>query len=61
MIVLENPYARKPFSSDLFTGLFDQHWRLQSGWSRLAFMGSELERLKSDNVPSGRPTGKLRK
>jgi hypothetical protein len=52
MIVLENPYARKPFPPDLFIGPFDQHWRLQSGWFRLAFMGSELERLKSDNVPS---------
>lgn len=52
MIVLENPYARKPFPPDLFVGPFDQHWRLQSGWFRLAFMGTELERLKNGNVPS---------
>jgi len=52
MIVLENPYAKKPFPPDLFVGPFDQHWRLQSGWFRLAFMGSEIERLKNDNVPS---------
>lgn len=51
MIVLENPYARKPFPPELFVGPFDQHWRLQSGWFRLAFMGSELERLKNDKVP----------
>jgi len=51
-IVLENPYARTPFPSDLFVGSFDQHWRLQSGWFRLAFIGSEIERLKFDKVPS---------
>jgi hypothetical protein len=52
MIVLENPYARTPFPPDLFVGPFDQHWRLQAGRFRLAFMGSELERLKNENVPS---------
>jgi hypothetical protein len=52
MIVLENPYARIPFPPDLFVGPFDQHWRLESGRFRLAFMGSEIERLKNDNVPS---------
>jgi hypothetical protein len=51
VIVLENPYARIPFPPDLFVGPFDQHWRLQSGRFRLAFMGSEIERLRGDNVP----------
>jgi hypothetical protein len=50
-IVLENPYARIPFPTDLFAGPFDQRWRMQSGWFTLAFIGSELERLKSDGVP----------
>jgi hypothetical protein len=50
-IVFENPYARVPFPPDLFIGPFDQHWRHQLGWFRLAFMGSGIERLRSDHVP----------
>jgi hypothetical protein len=52
-IVLENPYARVPFPHDLFVGEFDQRWRMnkETGWFGLAFMGSELERLKGDGVP----------
>jgi hypothetical protein len=50
-IVLENPYAKIPFPSDLFVGPFDQHWRMQSNCFQLSFMGSELTRLKSDGVP----------
>ncbi len=50
-IVLENPYARIAFPQDLFVGPFDQHWHMESDWFRLAFMGSELERLKSDGLP----------
>lgn len=52
-IVLENPYARVRFPHDLFVGAFDQRWRMgkESGWFRLAFMGSELQRLKRDGVP----------
>jgi len=48
-VVLENPYARIALP-DLFAGPFDQRWRMQSGWFRLAFIGSELERLKGDGV-----------
>lgn len=50
-ILLENPYARIAFPADLFAGPFDQRWRMESGWFRLAFIGSELERLKNDGVP----------
>lgn len=52
-IVLENPYARVPFPDDLFVCAFDQRWRMnkETGWFGLAFMGSELERLKRDGVP----------
>jgi hypothetical protein len=51
IVVIENPYARIAFPLDLFAGPFDQRWRMQSGWFRLAFIGSELERLKNDGVP----------
>lgn len=50
-IVLENPHARIEFPGELFTGPFDQHWRQQSGWFELAFIGSELQKLKADGVP----------
>jgi hypothetical protein len=52
-VILENPYARVAFPHDLFVGRFDQRWRMnrETGWFRLAFMGSELERLKRDGVP----------
>lgn len=52
-VVLENPYARVPFPPNVLVGSFDQRWRMdkQSGWFRLAFMGSELRRLKRDGVP----------
>ena len=50
-IVLENPYARIAFPPELFAGPFDQRWRMQSGWFRLVFIGSELERLKNNGVP----------
>ena len=50
-VVLENPYARIAIPPDLFTGPFDQRWHMQSGWFKLAFIGAELERLKSDGVP----------
>lgn len=50
-IVLENPHAAVPFPAELFTGPFDQKWRTESDWFSLAFLGSELARLKSDGVP----------
>ncbi|MBZ5700451.1 MAG: hypothetical protein LAN84_01240 [Acidobacteriia bacterium] len=50
-VVVENPYARIPFPTDLFAGPFDQRWRMQSGWLSLAFMGSELTKLKQSSVP----------
>ncbi len=50
-VTVENPYARVPFPPALFTGPFDQRWRMQSGWFRLASMGSELEKLKHGGVP----------
>lgn len=50
-IVLENPYARIPLPTDLFRGPFDQRWRMNAGSLGVAFMGSELERLRQDGVP----------
>jgi hypothetical protein len=50
-VVLENPYARNPFPPDLFVGPFDQHWRMESGYFYLSFMGSELQRLRTEGVP----------
>jgi hypothetical protein len=50
-IVLENPYARIAFPSDLFVGPFDQKWRFESGHLRLAFLGAELQRLNGTGVP----------
>lgn len=50
-VVLENPYARIRFPTDLFIGPFDQRWRMQSGRLTLSFMGSELEKLKQSGVP----------
>ena len=52
-VILENPYARIAFPNDLFAGPFDQRWRMsrETGWFGLAFMGSELERIKRDGVP----------
>ncbi len=49
-ITIENPYARIPFPPDVFNGPFDQRWRGDSGRFALAFMGSELERLRKDGV-----------
>ena len=50
-VVLENPYARIRFPTDLFIGPFDQRWGMQSGRLTLTFMGSELEKLKQSGVP----------
>jgi hypothetical protein len=50
-IVLENPHARIAFPDDLFAGAFDQHWRMESNCFQLSFIGSELQRLKSEGVP----------
>lgn len=49
--VLENPYGRIAFPPDLFTGPFDQRWRLESDRFRVCFMGAELTRLKQSGVP----------
>jgi len=51
-IVFENPHARVSFPPDLFVGPFDQHWRCRLRWFQLAFMGSDIEHLKRDGVPS---------
>jgi hypothetical protein len=51
-IVLENPYARIPFPSDLFVGPFDQRWSLASGSLSPVFLGAELRHLKGTGVPS---------
>jgi hypothetical protein len=51
VIVIENPFARIPFPSDLFVGPFDQRWRKESDWFSLSYMGSEIAKLKERGVP----------
>lgn len=50
-LVLENPYARVSFPADLFTGPFDQRWRMEGGTLCLAALGSELTQLKDSGIP----------
>jgi hypothetical protein len=51
VIAVENPYARVPFPAELFIGPFDQRWRRESKHFRLVFVGSELEKLRTEGVP----------
>jgi hypothetical protein len=51
VVVIENPYASVPFPEELFIGPFDQRWRRESEHFRLAFLGSELERLRAEGIP----------
>jgi len=51
VIAIENPYARIPLPTELFVGPFDQRWRMEAGLLGVAFIGSELERLRRDGVP----------
>ena len=51
VIAIENPYARIPLPTELFVGPFDQRWRMDAGRLGVAFIGSELERLRQDGVP----------
>jgi len=50
-MVIENPFARVPFPPGLMTGPFDQRWRMEDGWLRLASLGSELLKLREEGVP----------
>lgn len=50
-LILENPYARVPFPTDLLVGPFDQRWCMAGGRLQLAAMGSELTRLGASGVP----------
>lgn len=51
VIAIENPYARIPLPTELFVGPFDQRWRMDSGLLGVAYIGSELARLRKDGVP----------
>lgn len=51
VVAIENPYARIPLPRELFVGPFDQRWRMDGGLLGVAFIGSELERLRQDGVP----------
>jgi hypothetical protein len=49
LIVVENPYARKPFSEILFNGPFDEHWRWRedlNGKIERLFVGNKLKELE---------------
>jgi len=48
VVVVENPFARKPFPEGLFNGLFDERWRWikESGEIDRIFVGSKLKELE---------------
>lgn len=46
-IVIENPFARIPFPSDLFCGTFDEHWRIQSNKIERVFAGEALKEMEA--------------
>ena len=44
--VYENPYARIPFSRDLFNGPFDQRWGTEGQFMKRVYVGPELARFE---------------
>ena len=43
VVVIENPYARIPFLSDLFCAPFDERWRIQNDGIERVFAGDALK------------------
>jgi len=51
VVVIENPFAKITFPSDLFCGIFDERWRIQNDKIERVFAGEalkEIENLKGD-------------
>jgi len=51
VVVIENPFAKITFPSDLFCGTFDERWRIQNDKIERVFAGEalkEIENLKGD-------------
>jgi len=48
VIVVENPFARRPLPEDLFNGPFDErwHWIKENGAIDRIFVGSRLKELE---------------
>ena len=46
LVVYENPYARIPFSRDLFCGPFDERWGPDGDFLRRLFIGHEIQKIE---------------
>lgn len=44
-IVFENPHAKRPLPSDIFTGPFDERWGQEGDVIKQIFIGPELQKL----------------
>lgn len=47
VVVIENPFARIPFPSDLFCGDFDERWKIQNDKIEKVFAGEALREIES--------------
>jgi hypothetical protein len=47
VVVYENPFARIPFSKDLFRGTFDERWGVDGDFMRRVYVGSEVVAIES--------------
>ena len=47
VVVYENPFARIPFSRDLFLGPFDERWGVDDEFMRRVYVGSEASAIES--------------
>jgi hypothetical protein len=48
VVIVENPFARKPLPEGLFNGLFDERWRwiIENEKVERVYVGSKLKELK---------------
>jgi hypothetical protein len=47
VVIVENPFARVGFPADLFSGPFDERWRIADDRQERVFVGSKLKELES--------------
>jgi excisionase family DNA binding protein len=52
-IVYENPHAKKPLPSDIFTADFDERWGQEGGSLKQIYSGPELTKLRSRERQAG--------
>ena len=53
VVVVENPFARKVLTADLFNGPFDERWRWENDEIERVFVGNklkEIETLRANNL-----------